>query len=130
MASAYEDAGVTIHRLPADPALHYQVFSRDSSIWGPDGPIVTQMHQWWRRGEYAPVLDFYAGAEIPIAHMVTAGSFEGGDVVMPAARSRADRPLRGAHAEARGRAGEGLAGGAAAGRCASSPSTRTSCTST
>ena len=87
MASAYEDAGVTIHRLPADPALHYQVFSRDSSIWGPGGPIVTQMNQWWRRGEYAPVLDFYSGADIPIAHMVTAGSFEGGDVVMPVAKT-------------------------------------------
>ena len=84
MASAYEDAGVTVHHLPADPALHYQVFSRDSSIWGPGGPIVTQMNQWWRRGEYAPVIEFYAGAGIDIAHMVTAGSFEGGDVVMPA----------------------------------------------
>ncbi len=61
MASAYEDAGVTVHRLEPDPALQYQVFSRDSSIWGPDGPIVTQMHQWWRRGEYAPVIGFYAG---------------------------------------------------------------------
>jgi N-dimethylarginine dimethylaminohydrolase len=87
MASAYEDAGVTIHRLPADPALHYQVFSRDSSIWGPGGPIVTQMNQWWRRGEYAPVIEFYAGAGIPTAHMVTAGSFEGGDVVMPVAKT-------------------------------------------
>ena len=31
--------------------------------------------------------DFYAGAGIEIAHMVTAGSLEGGDVVMPAART-------------------------------------------
>lgn len=83
MASAYEDAGVTVRRLPADPALNYQVFSRDSSIWGPGGPIVTQMAQSWRRGEYAPVIEFYAGAEIEVAQMVTAGSFEGGDVVMP-----------------------------------------------
>ena len=34
MVSAYEDAGVTVHTLPADPALPYQVFSRDSSVWG------------------------------------------------------------------------------------------------
>ena len=44
MAAAYEDAGVTVHRLEPDPALHYQVFSRDSSIWSSEGPIVTQMH--------------------------------------------------------------------------------------
>lgn len=87
MASAYEDAGVTVHRLEPDPALHYQVFSRDSSIWSSEGPIVTQMHQWWRRGEYAPVIRFYEGAGIPISHMVTAGAFEGGDVVLPKART-------------------------------------------
>ena len=87
MVAAYEDAGVTVHRLEPDPALRYQVFSRDSSIWTSEGPIVTQMHQWWRRGEYAPVIRFYEGAGIPISHMVTAGAFEGGDVVMPKARS-------------------------------------------
>ena len=87
MASAYEDAGVTLHRLEPDPALRYQVFSRDSSIWSSEGPIVTQMHQWWRRGEYAPVIRFYEQAGIPISHMVTAGAFEGGDVVMPKART-------------------------------------------
>jgi len=87
MASAYEDADVTIHRLDPDPALHYQVFSRDSSIWSSEGPIVTQMHQWWRRGEYAPVIRFYKQAGIPISRMVTAGAFEGGDVVLPKART-------------------------------------------
>lgn len=86
MVSAYEDAGVLVHRLEPDPALKYQVFSRDSSIWGSDGPIVTQPQQWWRRGEYAPVLRFYEQAEIPVAQMVTAASFEGGDVVLPASR--------------------------------------------
>ena len=33
LVAAYEHAGVTVHRLPADPALPYQVFARDSSIW-------------------------------------------------------------------------------------------------
>jgi N-dimethylarginine dimethylaminohydrolase len=37
------------------------------------------MAQWWRRGEYAPVIRFYQSREIPIFHMVTAGSLEGGD---------------------------------------------------
>ena len=87
MVSAYEDAGVTVHSLDPGPALRYQVFSRDSSIWSSDGPIVTQMHQWWRRGEYAPVIRFYEQAGIPVSHMVTAGAFEGGDVVMPKART-------------------------------------------
>jgi arginine deiminase len=86
MVAAYEEAGVRVHRLPADPALRYAVFSRDSSIWASEGPIVTQLHQSWRRGEYAPVLDFYAGAGIEVAHKVTAGAFEGGDVVLPAPR--------------------------------------------
>ena len=87
MVCAYEDAGVTVHRLEPDPALRYQVFSRDSSIWTSEGPVVTQMHQWWRRGEYAPVIRFYEDAGIPISRMVTAGAFEGGDVVMPKART-------------------------------------------
>lgn len=86
MVSAYEDAGVRVHRLDPDPALRYQVFARDSSIWSSEGPIVTQLHQWWRRGEYAPAIRFYEGAEIEISQMVTAGAFEGGDVVLPAAR--------------------------------------------
>lgn len=87
MVGAYEDAGVTTHTLPADDHLPYQVFSRDSSVWGATGPIVTQLHQSWRRGEYAPVLDFYAGAGIEVAHKITAGSLEGGDLVLPAART-------------------------------------------
>ena len=86
MVSVYEDAGVRVHRLESDPALPYQVFSRDSSIWTSEGPIVTQLNQWWRRGEYAPVLRFYEQAEISLAHLVTAASFEGGDVVLPQAR--------------------------------------------
>ena len=86
MAAAYKDAGVTLHRLDPDPALAYQVFARDSSVWSSAGPIVTQMHQWWRRGEYAPVIRFYQVAGIEIDHMVTAAALEGGDLVLPAAR--------------------------------------------
>ena len=86
MAAAYEDAGVAVHRLEPDPALAYQVFARDSSIWTSAGPVVTQMNQWWRRGEYAPVIGFYQGAGIAIDHMVTAAAFEGGDLVLPAPR--------------------------------------------
>jgi N-dimethylarginine dimethylaminohydrolase len=59
MVSIYEEAGVRVHFLDPDPALPYQVFARDSSINISGGPIVTQCAQWWRRGEYAPVIRFY-----------------------------------------------------------------------
>lgn len=79
MVEAYEDAGVRVHFLEADESLPYQVFARDSSFMTPYGAVVTQMAQWWRRGEYAPVIRFYHQASIPIYDMITAGSFEGGD---------------------------------------------------
>jgi N-dimethylarginine dimethylaminohydrolase len=82
MVTVYEDAGVNVHLLEPDPALPYQVFARDSSINVPAGPIVTQCAQWWRRGEYAPVIRFYESQEIPIANMITAGSLEGGDFMI------------------------------------------------
>jgi N-dimethylarginine dimethylaminohydrolase len=79
MVDAYGSAGVKTHFLEPDPALPYQVYARDSSFMTPYGAVVTQMAQWWRRGEYAPVIRFYQDAGIPISNMVTAGSFEGGD---------------------------------------------------
>ena len=82
MVSVYEEAGVRVHFLEPDPVLPYQVFARDSSINVPDGPIVTQCAQSWRRGEYAAVIGFYQGAGIAIRDMVTAGSFEGGDFMI------------------------------------------------
>jgi N-dimethylarginine dimethylaminohydrolase len=82
MVAAYEDAGVRVHRLEPDPALAYQVFARDSSAMTPGGAVITQLHQWWRRGEYAAVLRFYQQAEIPIRGMITAAALEGGDVMI------------------------------------------------
>ncbi len=82
LASAYETAGVEVHRLEGDPALPYQVFARDSSVMTPWGALVTQLKQAWRRGEYAPVIRFYEGAGIPIWKMITAGAIEGGDVTI------------------------------------------------
>ena len=82
LVSAYDSAGVTVHRLEADPALPYQVFARDSSVMMPGGAVVTQLAQQWRRGEYAPVIRFYESNEIPIRGMITAGSIEGGDVTI------------------------------------------------
>lgn len=82
MLSAYEGAGVNVHFLEPDPHLHYQVFARDSSVPTPMGAVVTQLAQSWRRGEYAPVIRFYGEADIPVHGMITAGSLEGGDVVI------------------------------------------------
>jgi len=82
MVALYEQAGVRCHFLEPDPALPYQVFARDSSVMTPWGAVVTQLHQWWRRGEYAPVIRFYQESEIPIKGMITAAALEGGDVVI------------------------------------------------
>jgi N-dimethylarginine dimethylaminohydrolase len=82
LVSAYEQAGVRPHFLEADPALPYQVFARDSSVITPWGAFVTQLKQWWRRGEYAPVIRFYTEREVPIWRMATAGAIEGGDVMI------------------------------------------------
>jgi N-dimethylarginine dimethylaminohydrolase len=82
MVSVYEEAGVKVHLLEPNPALPYQVFARDSSINVPQGPIVTQCHQWWRRGEYAPVIRFYERSGIPIHRMITAAALEGGDFMI------------------------------------------------
>jgi N-dimethylarginine dimethylaminohydrolase len=82
MVSAYEDAGVRCHFLEPDPALPYQVFARDSSAMGPNGTVITQLAQFWRRGEYAPAIRFHQEAGIPIRAMITAGSLEGGDVMI------------------------------------------------
>lgn len=82
MVAAYEQAGARCHFLEADPALPYQVFARDSSVMTQNGAVVTQPAQWWRRGEYAPVIRFYQRDEIPIRGMISAGSLEGGDVMI------------------------------------------------
>jgi N-dimethylarginine dimethylaminohydrolase len=82
MVAVYEEAGVRCHYLEPDPALAYQVFTRDSSTMGPRGPVITQLNQWWRRGEYAAAIRFYAGRGIAIRGMITAASLEGGDVII------------------------------------------------
>jgi N-dimethylarginine dimethylaminohydrolase len=82
MVEAYQEAGVRVHFLEPDAALPYQVFTRDSSAMTPSGAVITQLHQWWRRGEYAAALRFYQDHQIPIRGMVTAGALEGGDLMI------------------------------------------------
>ena len=87
MISAYESAGVTVHLHSPDPVLRYQIFARDSSIMTPYGAVITNMANWWRRGENFRAIETYARLGIPIYDYVTAGTFEGGDfnVIEPGA---------------------------------------------
>ena len=76
------DAGVNVHITPADQDLPLQIWGRDGSFMTPWGMIVGQMAQWWRRGEYGPVLDFCFENNVPIYDKVTAGAYEGGDFMI------------------------------------------------
>ena len=79
MVSVYEDCGVRVHSHDADPVLPYQVYARDSSVMTPMGAVITNMADWWRRGENFRAIETYARLGIPIYDYVTAGTFEGGD---------------------------------------------------
>lgn len=78
----FKDADVNVHITPADPDLPLQIWARDGSYMTPWGMIVGQMAQWWRRGEYGPVIDFCYQTGVPIYEKVTAGCYEGGDFMI------------------------------------------------
>jgi N-dimethylarginine dimethylaminohydrolase len=82
MIVAYRQAGVTVHTLPAEAGLPYQLFARDSSVMTPWGAIIMQLQKPYRRGEYAACLRFYLENEIPIFDVITAGNIEGGDFMV------------------------------------------------
>lgn len=75
--AALTQAGARLHRLVPDPALPYQVYTRDSSQTAPSGPILTMMAMSQRRGEYAAIMDFHAAG---FWRRTTAGTLEGGDI--------------------------------------------------
>jgi len=82
MLDAYRQAEVKVRLLPAEPALPYQIFARDSSVMTPWGAVIMQCQKSYRRGEYAPCLQFYLDTGIPIYDLVTAGNVEGGDFMV------------------------------------------------
>lgn len=82
MVRCYEEAGVRCHYLEADPALPYQVFARDSSAATPRGGVTLQPQQPWRRGEQVRAANFYRDNGVPLWGEITAGSIEGGDVLI------------------------------------------------
>jgi N-dimethylarginine dimethylaminohydrolase len=79
---ALEGAGVRPHHLRPEPHLGYQVYARDSSQMTPWGPVVTQMAMPLRRGEYAPVIAFYAALGCPVWRHANHGTLEGGDIAV------------------------------------------------
>ncbi len=72
-----ESEGAHCHYLTPDPTLPYQTSTRDSSIVGPFGPILSQLRMEQRRGETGEIVRFYEGK---FWHHASAGSLEGGDV--------------------------------------------------
>lgn len=79
LVGAYEHFGVTVHFHEPTPELPMQVYARDSSFMTPYGAVITNMCNWWRRGENFAAIRTYQRIGIPIYDMVTAGLFEGGD---------------------------------------------------
>jgi len=79
LVAAYEHFGVTVHYAQGDDTLPMQVYTRDSSFMTPYGAVITNMANWWRRGENYAAIRNYQRLGIPIYDMVTAGHFEGGD---------------------------------------------------
>jgi len=79
---ALDQAGVHRHYLTPEPHLGYQIYTRDSSQVTPWGVLVTQMFKPMRRGEYAPVLDFYSRLGCPVWRHANHGTIEGGDIAL------------------------------------------------
>lgn len=79
LVAAYEHFGVRVHYHAPSPELPMQVYSRDSSFMTPYGAVITNMYNWWRRGENYAAIRTYERLGIPIYDMITAGLFEGGD---------------------------------------------------
>jgi len=82
LGDAYQSDCLEVFTLEPNEHTPYQVYTRDSSVMTPFGPIVCQLANPRRRGEYAEVLRFYLAHEIPVYEMVSAGNFEGGDFHM------------------------------------------------
>ncbi len=78
--SALEGAGVTCHFTDTDPALSYQIYTRDSSVMTPWGVLITQLYRVQRRGEVAPIYRHYQRMGVPVWGWSTAGPIEGGDI--------------------------------------------------
>jgi N-dimethylarginine dimethylaminohydrolase len=79
LVAALRQGGATVHVLPPEPHLPYMVYTRDSAVVTPWGPVLCQLERPQRRGEYAGVLDFHAPAG-GFWRKSSAGTLEGGDI--------------------------------------------------
>lgn len=77
LVQALEQGGARVHVLPPEPHLPYMAYTRDSAVVTPWGPVLCQLERPQRRGEYAGVTDFHAGA---FWRKSSAGTLEGGDI--------------------------------------------------
>lgn len=82
LVHALRQGGANVHVLPPEPHLPYMVYTRDSAVATPWGPVLCQLERPQRRGEYAGVTDFHHGR---FWRKSSAGTLEGGDihVMMP-----------------------------------------------
>ena len=79
LVNAYMDFGVNVHFSVEEKTLPMQIYTRDSSFMTPFGAVITNMCNWWRRGENFMAYRTYEQLGIPIYDSITAGLFEGGD---------------------------------------------------
>lgn len=77
LVHALTQAGVRVHALPPEPGLPYLAYTRDSVVVGPAGPVLCQLARPERRGEYAALHAWHAGA---FWRLSSRGTLEGGDV--------------------------------------------------
>ncbi|ATU95139.1 dimethylarginine dimethylaminohydrolase family protein [Phyllobacterium zundukense] len=80
IVAAFKENGVDVHFLQPKPHLIFQSDTRDSSQMTPWGAAILQLRHIERRGEYAPVIEFYHSRGIPISLMSSIGTIEGGDI--------------------------------------------------
>lgn len=84
MLDALGDAGAEVVHVEPQPHLPYMVYTRDSSVVTPWGPVITQMRKPPRWGEYAYLQHTYESIGSPVWRHITHGTLEGGDVSIAA----------------------------------------------
>lgn len=77
LVAALEQGGVRVHALRPEPQLPYMVYTRDSAVVTPWGPVLCQLQRSERRGEYAALLEFHGQ---DFWRLSRTGTLEGGDI--------------------------------------------------
>jgi N-dimethylarginine dimethylaminohydrolase len=80
LVDALRGAGALVRHVEPQPHLPYMVYTRDSSVVTPWGPVITQMRKPPRWGEFAYLMSTYEALGSPVWRYITHGTVEGGDV--------------------------------------------------